>query len=438
MNLLYKNLITVFLEKANIKQDAAQIANILKQAYPECKLPVEKTISRFLSGETTHPQGSFLGFLAAYVLDKSEAEVSQAYQDGSLKEFYKTFVNQYEKTGENTITPPPSVQEEDKVPKTQRFNKERIKPIFLWILVIILLLIIVDTYYLRKSPELPTVPPPQMVPIKGGVFTIGDTFNDTDTTVNEKNRHDVFIDDFEMSNTEITFELFDAYCRAKNIMLKENLDKGRAQQPAIMMDWYEAIDFCNWLSEKQGLEVIYTIENNQSSLTRKVRSNFKNNGYRLPTEAEWEYAAKVDLKSDTMRKIYRFGNHKNIADGNVLNFNFQKEAKTDYMIPGRIFHGKTVNVFESGMNNNGLYGMAGNVSEWCHDFYHPNFYSDIKNINNPIAEETFYKDTSSTHILRGGNWEAPLMKIRATYRESSSANCRSKVFGFRVVRRVLK
>lgn len=71
MNLSYEKLITAFSEKAKIESDATQIANTLKKAFPNSNLPVSKTIKRFLNGETAHPRESLLGFLAAYVLDKT-------------------------------------------------------------------------------------------------------------------------------------------------------------------------------------------------------------------------------------------------------------------------------------------------------------------------------------------------------------------------------
>lgn len=91
MSLLYEELFTSFIEKANINRDSCLIAQTLKQAYPNCNLPVSKTIKRLLSGETAHPRETLLGFMAAFILNKTETEVLEADYKNKLGEFYKTF-----------------------------------------------------------------------------------------------------------------------------------------------------------------------------------------------------------------------------------------------------------------------------------------------------------------------------------------------------------
>lgn len=78
--------------------------------------------------------------------------------------------------------------------------------------------------------------------------------------------------------------------------------------------------------------------------------------------------------------------------------------------------------------------MSGNVTEWCHDYFHPRFYKENKDNNNPIAGVCL-KDTSRLHVLRGGAWEQPASMIRASFRGSSPASSRSEIIGFRVVKR---
>lgn len=239
MNLLYETLVASFAEKAKIERDAAQFVQVLRDAYPSCKLPVEKTISRFLNGETSSPQVTSLGFLAAYVLGKSEKEVSQAYQDGSLKEFYVEF----------TDNQPLSVATTEK-------NKK-------WLVYLLIVLgfviLFLSVYMFLRKPKPTAYIIPMMIPIKGGTFLMGDTFKETKETSDELPLSEVTIDDFEMGATEITFELFDAYCLYREIPLREDVGWGRGNRPAIMMDWYEAVDFCNWLSELKDYKSVYTI-----------------------------------------------------------------------------------------------------------------------------------------------------------------------------------
>ncbi len=420
MNLLYEKLITAFLNKAKIEREANQIAHVLKNAYPNATLPNAKTIRRFLTGETHHPRETFLGFLAAFVLNKTEDDVLNADKKGELGTFYDTFLG-------NTEKETPSVKEE-KIPisRDEKPRKDDESRLVVWILTSTVLFLVAYIVSSEKMPAPQNIQFPQMITLKSGAYLMGDIFNDTKDADDEKPCHRVRIDSFDISQTEITFELFDAFCMSKNIPLKSDLSWGRAHRPAIMVSWYEAVEFCNWLSELKGLTAIYTIEMLKNG-QKRVSSNLNNNGYRLPTEAEWEYAAAVDVRTNVK---YRFGHHENTANAEDLNFDFEEK----YTSTGKIFHRKTVPVMESGMNHNGLYGMVGNVAEWCHDYYHPHFYSENRDSANPIAA-AFVKDSSYVHVLRGGDWEAPAAKVRASFRKSSPADANSEVFGFRIVKR---
>jgi formylglycine-generating enzyme required for sulfatase activity len=428
MNQLHEKLIIEFLAKANIQKDATLIYNALKIAYPNCNLPVDKTFHRFINGETNNPRDTVLGFLAAFILETSEVDVTEAYQKDRLGEFYKTFVQQNEQATEDTTSGLGAQI------ANQNSKKERNRILLLWVLIGIIIAFMFG-YFLslnNKSKPIFTVPAPIMIEIKGGTFPYGDTFGDTDAEEDERPVRSITIDTFLIGQTEITFNLFDLYCDSKNITKREDLGWGRSDYPAIMLDWYEAIDFCNWLSVAQNFKPVYTTINDpENPIKKHIYSDFNNDGYRLPTEAEWEYAASFDSYKGIK---YRFSGS-DTADANILIFNFQEKPKKEYITYGKILHSKTVPVLKSGQNQNGLYGMTGNVAEWCHDYYHPHFYRDDKNLNNPVAEEIFNKDTSHVHVIRGGHWDEILMHVRATYRESSPANCRSEVFGFRVVRR---
>lgn len=437
MNILYEKLFADFLVKANVERDANQIIYALKKVYPNCSLPIAKTIKRFLNGETTNLRDTSLGFFAAYILDITEPEVIDAYCKNTLGNYYKIFLEKKEPAS-SLHTPSPVPSRVSAATTTfVNLKKDRNKTIAIWTLCIALPLLVGFIGFIKIMPvsQKAHVQFPTMIPLKGGSFTMGDTFKDSKQEGDELPCHKVNVDSFEMSQTEITFELFDAYCLAKNIPLKEDLGWGRGHHPAIMMDWFEAIDFCNWLSDLKGLQPVYSVEKNSKCILRKVNHNFKNNGYRLPTEAEWEYAASVNLKTNIK---YRFGNHKNVID-DALNFNFNENTEKASLetFNSKIYYKKTVSVMESGMNQNGLYGMVGNVSEWCHDYYHPHFYQDNVNNNNPIAENVVV-DTSCAHILRGGAWSDSHIQVRATSRKSSPANCRSEQFGFRVVRSIQK
>ena len=438
MNPLYEKLIAAFIAKADIGRDALHIAETLKAAYPVWNLPVEKTIKRFINGETAKPRETLTGFMAAYVLDKKMEEVGEANEKNEVGAFFQTFRENYEQalTEENAAQSTPSVKELEMALKRRKI--ERYKTIALWILSgIVLAFSGVGCWFLLKKETVPLfiVAPLAMIDMPSSTFSIGDTFNDTEDDDDEKPVCWVTIDSFQISQTEMTFDLFDMYCKAQNIPLREDLGWGRSDYPAIMMDWYEAIGFCNWLSAIHNFQPAYTIENNPlNPIKKNVTSNFNANGYRLPTEAEWEYAATYNTIE---KRKYRFSGS-DTADSHILNFNVQKQTTKKYAIMEKFWLAKTVPVMKSGENQNKIYGMTGNVSEWCHDFYHQYFYRDNTNLDNPVGEEIFGKDTSHVHSVRGGHWEEALMQIRASYRETSPANCRSEVIGFRVVRRKSK
>jgi formylglycine-generating enzyme len=435
MNPLYEKLIADFLAKANIERDATQIEEALKRVYPFLNLPVEKTIKRFINGETAKPRETLTGFMAAFVLDKKKEEVEEANEKNEVGAFFQTFREDYEQAlaKEEAAQSTPSVKDQEMVLKRRKV--ERYKTIALWILsCLVLTFTSFGCWFWLKKETTPVffVSQIPMIDMPSGIFPIGDTFNDTEEYDDEKPVRWVTIDSFQISQTEITFDLFDMYCRAEKIPLREDLGWGRKGYPAIMMDWYEAIGFCNWLSIAHNLQPVYTIADNPlNPIKKNVTSNFNANGYRLPTEAEWEYAAAYDI---TNRKKLRFSGS-NTAESRIINFNPEKQTTEKYIIVEGRYRERTVPVMKSGKNQNDIYGMTGNVAEWCHDFYHRYFYRDNKNLNNPVGEEIFGKDTSYSHVLRGGHWEEALMQIRASYRESSPANCRSEVFGFRVVRR---
>jgi formylglycine-generating enzyme required for sulfatase activity len=436
MNPLYEKLITSFLDKASIERDAENMLNILRGAYPNCKLPVLKTVKRFLNGETHKPQKPLLGFLAAFVLEKTEEEVESVYQSDNFGDFFQIFAEQMKDAiGENT--PPNEVgvlleQSHQEIKKLRR--RVNILKIVLGITLLLSILTFVIYRFINKKTTSIGVPFPTMIFVKGGTFLMGDTNDDNANTVykDENPVHQVSIDSFEMSETEITFQLFDQYCDARNIPRKEDLGWGRNNHPVVMVDWHEAVDFCNWLSQLMPtpLEPVYNLEHGKNNIVTKVTTNLKANGFRLPTEAEWEYAASIDIKRGIK---YRFGHHSNTVHPDTINFYCGEDLKEDYSTACKTLSVGTRPVKQSGLNKNGLYDMCGNVSEWCQDYFDDNFYQNNKSTINPVKNDTGY-----FRVIRGGAWNSAPANIRASYRERSPPTCRDEAVGFRVVRRVQK
>jgi len=268
-----------------------------------------------------------------------------------------------------------------------------------------------------------------MVYIKGDSYTMGDIFGEGSS--HERPTHNVTVDGFYMGKTEVTFEEFDAFCSATGRKKPSDNDWGRGKRPVINVDWYDAIEYCNWLSQKQGLNPVYSIDksrkdpNNLNPTDTKkwlVSINWNAKGYRLPTEAEWEFAAR-----EVGKKI-RFGNGKDFADPAQLNFNPSETPNKGYILSGKFREG-TVLVSEmvGAVNGLGLRHMSGNVWEWCSDWYDASYYqnSPSKNPRGP--------DTGQYRVLRGGSWLQDGLNARCASRVRSVANDASSIIGFRVV-----
>lgn len=267
--------------------------------------------------------------------------------------------------------------------------------------------------------------------IKGGTFQMGDVMGDQEQT--DETVHSVTVKDFYMSKHEVTFDEFDAFCTATSRDKPSDQSWGRGKRPVINVDWYDAIEYCNWRSEKEGLEKVYDIEkrlldpNNQNKADADskrwyVQVNWNAKGYRLPTEAEWEYAAR-----EGGRKV-RFGNGKDIASPLEMNFAAQEDYKKPYSIAGE-YRGNTLPVGSFKANSLGLYDMSGNVWEWCSDWYSSDYYAGSANSSNPKGA------TAGTYrVLRGGGWGAAPRLCRAAYRTYYAPTFRGNTIGFRLAR----
>jgi formylglycine-generating enzyme required for sulfatase activity len=140
--------------------------------------------------------------------------------------------------------------------------------------------------------------------------------------------------------------------------------------------------------------------------------------YRLPTEAEWEYAAREGGKK------VRFGNGKDIANPSEINFDGSKDYKKPYSVVG-VYREKTTNVGSFSPNSLGLYDMSGNVWEWCSDWY--SSYSSSA-VSNPTGAAT-----GSSRVGRGGGWDSYPLHCRVAYRNYGSPPIHGSSLGFRVV-----
>ncbi len=159
------------------------------------------------------------------------------------------------------------------------------------------------------------------------------------------------------------------------------------KKPVEDVSWYDAVKFCNLLSQKEDLQECYSINHNGKEVSLNTRAN----GYRLPTEGEWEYACRAG-NSDV-----RYGEINNIAWYN------KNSENTTHAIG------------EKDPNAWGLYDMIGNVWEWCWDIYDDEVYGQYR-------------------IFRGGGWNDPERGCLATNRRRSHPTFHIDDLGFRVAR----
>ena len=189
---------------------------------------------------------------------------------------------------------------------------------------------------------------------------------------------------------------------------------GKPDQPVIEVSWYEAVAYCNWLSMKEGISPAYDDAG---------RADLGSSGYRLPTEAEWEYAAAKGAPG-LAERIFPWGNAwdpKN-AVCRVSSSGLTATAAVGSRSPG-------------GDTPQGISDMAGNIWEWCSD----NTQADDELAASPTTDRYLFRnDSINEHlILRGGSWWIDFINgLRASFRSfSSKPGNRNNTIGFRVVRR---
>jgi len=253
-----------------------------------------------------------------------------------------------------------------------------------------------------KKPKSGFVDDKGMVFVEGGTFQMGDLFDEGRD--DEKPVHEVTLSDFWMGQHAVTFYEYDAFCEATGVEKPEDEGWGRGDLPVINVSWDDALAYCNWRSRQEGIKEVYRIDG------ANVSPNWKAKGYRLPTEAEWEFAAR-----ERGKKV-RFGNGKDVANPNEMNFHASNIKRT-------------VPVGEFPPNGLGLHQMSGNVWEWCWDGHGEDYYRSSNQARDPKGPSS-----GKYRVLRGGSWLISPIGCRVSDRNRGSPDYRLSSLGFRVAR----
>ena len=225
---------------------------------------------------------------------------------------------------------------------------------------------------------------PEMVLVEGGTFEMGDEHGLGEA--NEQPVHSVTLKTFSIAKTETTVRQWRTYCNETGRSMPSDVPAGgwKDDHPMVNVNWQDAVAYCDWLSDKTG----------------KL--------YRLPTEAEWEYAA----RGGKLSTGYKY------AGGQSIDMTGWYADNSG---------GGTKPVAQKRANELVLYDMSGNVWEWCHDWYGENYYatSPASNPRGPTS--------GSTRVLRGGSWFYSAAGCRVAYRFIYDPSFRNSGSGFRVV-----
>jgi formylglycine-generating enzyme required for sulfatase activity len=339
---------------------------------------------------------------------------------------------------------------------------------------------VMASLWLSGDPNIPD----DMVYIPNGGFEMGDHFA-PEGYDDELPLHPVLLDAFFMSKYEITNSQYcdylndasslglievrsgvvyaspggtDPYCDTStsssysqiaysagvfSVRTKDGRDM--SDDPMVEVSWYGAVAYCNWRSSEEDYEACYNLST--------WDCNFAKHGYRLATEAEWEYAARGGLSGKRFpwadpnithtlanyyaaplsypydvsptsgyhplwNGVYPYTSPVGFFDGTM-------KYKVDYNWPGSDTSYQTT----SGANGLGLHDMAGNVWEWCNDWYSFTYYSTTPYPHvNPTGPTS-----GSDRVLRGGCWDLDAFYCRVAYRSSLSPDFRYFYLGFRIV-----
>jgi len=255
------------------------------------------------------------------------------------------------------------------------------------------------------------------------VFTMGTARRESGRRSNEAQRNVRLNKPFYIASYEISNDEYQQFQRQHNSLQIAGISLNGAQQPVVNIAWLQAAQFCNWLSRQQQLTPVYAIAGDEL-----LGMDMSHNGYRLPTEAEWAWLARVD--ENAVQRRYIWG-QRYPPTAVLANY---ADARANTLL------GKSVPGYDDGhivsapvgsypADARGLFDVGGNVSEWVHDFY-----SIAINRGEPLLNPSG-PEQGRDHVIRGASWRhGSRTEIRLSYREFGNAG--KLDIGFRIARNI--
>lgn len=278
-------------------------------------------------------------------------------------------------------------------------------------------LLLYEKFQLRYFPPL------------SGPIPEGHAYFTSDYSGKSKDSCKINVKSFLIGPREVTFYEYGLFCSATGKLQPADNNWGKGNHPVINVSWQDALEYCNWRSLQEMLQPVYYYNNKGSIVNRQLDAYDPSaNGYRLPTEFEWEFAAGNGEKQTK----YSWGNELT-ADKVAANL-CDETAKIqfpDWQIFADITDGfiYTAPTGHFKPNDFGLYDMTGNVWEWCWDTYK----EDYCNTNNKKEQ---YKNAGMEKVLRGGSWGSAPTDCLVRSRHHSKPDTRNFSTGFRLAKNI--